>query len=76
MTSCLQVAVGVFLAEERGNDEVVEMPYEALQKLRPMEILLRCKAKGATWLSHKKRQSSRTGHSPEGTYTPALRDVA
>ena len=66
MTSCLQVAVGVFLAEERGNDEVVEMPYEALRKLRPVEI----------WLSHKKRQSSRTGHSPEGTYTPALRDVA
>lgn len=42
MTSCLQVAVGVLLAEERGNDEVVEMPYEALRKLRPTEILLRC----------------------------------
>ena len=74
MTSCLQVAVGVLLAEERGNDEVVEMPYEALRKLRPTEIC--SEAKGATWLFHKKRQSSRTGHSPEGTYTLALRDVA
>lgn len=50
------------------------MPYEALHKLRPVEILR--KAKGATWLSHKKRQSSRTGRAPEGTYTLALRDVA
>lgn len=46
MTSCLQVAVGVLLAEEKGNDEVVEMPYEALRKLRPTEILLLRQSQG------------------------------